>query len=164
MAEGQVTADGRSYPLPQPFWVVATQNEVDTYGTFPLPQGQLDRFMMSLSIGYPTAQDEVEILERNQHGDPVLEPVLDGDRVQEMRLQVRDVEVAKPIREYIGNILAATREHPEISLGASPRAGVQLQRSSQAVAALEGSTFVAPEHVKPTFPISNEGVQRTHNP
>ena len=153
MAEGQVTADGRSYPLPHPFWVVATQNEVDSYDTFPLPRAQLDRFMMSLSIGYPTAEEEVEILERNQHGDPVLEPVLDGDRVQEMRLQVRDVEVARPVREYIGSILAATREHPEISLGASPRAGVQLQRCAQALAALEASPFVAPEHVKTVAPL-----------
>jgi MoxR-like ATPase len=108
---------------------------------------------MSLSIGYPTAQGEVEILERNQHGDPVLEPVLDGDRVQEMRLQVRDVEVSRPVREYIRNILAATREHPEISLGASPRAGVQLQRAAQSLAAFGKSPFVAPEHVKTVAPL-----------
>ena len=152
MSEEQVTADGRTYPLPQPFWVIATQNDVDSYGTYPLPQGQLDRFMMSLSIGYPSAQEEVSILRRNQRGDPILEPMLDTERVRALQLQVREVEVATSVREYMGNVLAATRDHAFTSLGASPRAGVHLQRSSQALAALQGSPFVAPEHVKAVAP------------
>ena len=94
MAEGQVTADGTTYPLPQPFWVMATQNEVDAYGTFPLPQAQLDRFIMSLTIGNPGAHDQVTILERNQQGDPSVGPILDGETVREMQDQVRRVEVA----------------------------------------------------------------------
>jgi MoxR-like ATPase len=148
MAEGQVTADGRSYSLPEPFWVVATQNEVDSYGTFPLPHAQLDRFIMSLSLGYPDAVDQASILERNQAGDPEAEPVLTGETVLEMQARVRRVEVAWPMREYMANVLVATRDHPLLSLGASPRAGVHLQRASQAMAALRGDTYVAPEHVQ----------------
>ena len=148
MAEGQVTADGRSYSLPEPFWVVATQNEVDSYGTFPLPHAQLDRFIMSLSIGYPDAADQATILERNQSGDPEAEPVLSGETVLEMQAQVRGVEVARPMREYVAKVLVATRDHPLLSLGASPRAGVHLQRASQALAALRGDNYVAPEHVQ----------------
>ena len=148
MAEGQVTADGRSYSLPEPFWVVATQNEVDSYGTFPLPNAQLDRFIMSLSLGYPDAADQASILERNQGGDPEAEPVLAGETVLEMQVQVRGVEVAWPMREYMANVLVATRDHPLLSLGASPRAGVHLQRATQAIAALSGDTYVAPEHVQ----------------
>ncbi len=148
MAEGQVTADGETYPLPEPFWVVATQNEVDSYGTFPLPQAQLDRFTMSLSIGDPSTDDQVSILERNQTGDPGVEAVLSRDDVWEMQRQVRDVEVARPVREYLANVLVASRDHRELKLGASSRGGVLLQRAAQAEAAMRGSTFVAPEHVK----------------
>ena len=148
MAEGQVTADGQSYSLPEPFWVVATQNEVDSYGTFPLPHAQLDRFIMSLSLGYPDAADQASILERNQSGDPEAEPVLSGETVLEMQAQVRGVEVVRPMREYMANVLVATRDHPLLSLGASPRAGVHLQRASQALAALRGENYVAPEHVQ----------------
>lgn len=148
MAEHQVTADGKSYSLPDPFWVVATQNEVDSYGTFPLPQAQLDRFLISLSIGYPNPKEQVTILERNESGDPSVAPVLTTDDLRDMRKQVRCVEVARPIKEYIANILVATRTHPQLRLGASPRGGVQLQRASQALAALQGESFVAPEHVR----------------
>jgi MoxR-like ATPase len=148
MAEGQVTVDGHSYPLPDPFWVVATQNEVDGYGTFPLPQAQLDRFIISLTIGYPDPVEQVTILERNRQGDPVVEPVLTTSRIRDMQSQVRDVEVARPIMEYLSSILAATRNHPQITLGASPRSGVQLQIAAQSLAALRGDSFVTPEHVK----------------
>ena len=148
MAEGQVTADGTSYPLPDPFWVVATQNEVDAYGTFPLPQAQLDRFMMSLSIGYPDADEQVEILERNQRGDPVVGPQLDGESIREMQAKVQDVEVARPVREYLARILVSTRNHPAIILGVSSRGGVHLQRAAQAFAAMRSEGFVAPEHIK----------------
>ena len=153
MAEGQVTADGRSYSLPEPFWVVATQNEVDVYGTFPLPHAQLDRFIMSLSLGYPDAADQASILERNQDGDPEAEPVLTCETVLEMQARVRRVEVARPMREYMANVLVATRDHPLLSLGASPRAGVHMQRASQALAALRGDNYVAPEHVQQVAPL-----------
>ncbi len=148
MAEGQVTADGTSYPLPEPFWVVATQNEVDSYGTFPLPQAQLDRFIISLSIGKPGLQEQVTILERNEQGDPVVEAVLTTRRLKEMQSQVKDISVAQPVKEYIANILVTTRDHPQLSIGVSARGGVQLQRVSQAIAALQGDGYVAPEHIK----------------
>jgi MoxR-like ATPase len=148
MAEGQVTADGTSYPLPDPFWVVATQNEVDTYGTFPLPQAQLDRFILSLRIGDPSAEDQVTILERNQMGDPAVEPVLNGDDIRDMQAQVREVEVSRPMREYLAKILLASRRHPQLVLGVSSRGGVHLQRAAQALAALRGEGFVAPQHIK----------------
>ena len=148
MAEGQVTVDGRSYPLPRPFWLVATQNDIDTYGTFPLPHAQLDRSTMSLNIGNPNEGEQVEILERNQRGDPIVEPVLDGQAIREMQAQVRDVEIARPVREYLARVLVATRSHPGVALGASSRGGVHLQRSAQAVAAMQGDSFLAPEHIK----------------
>ena len=130
MAEGQVTADGRSYPLPDPFWVVATQNEVDGYGTFPLPKAQLDRFMITLSLGYPSVQEQATVLERNQSGDPEVGQVLTTTRIREMQAETREIGVAWPLREYIARIVAATQEHPQLSLGASPRGGVHLQRAS----------------------------------
>ena len=148
MAEGQVTIDGRSYPLPDPFWVVATQNEVDGYGTFPLPKAQLDRFMITLSLGYPSVQEQATVLERNQGGDPKVGQVLTTTRIREMQAETREIEVAWPLREYIARIVAATQEHPQLALGVSPRGGVHLQRASQALSALQGKTFVAPEHVK----------------
>ena len=148
MAEGQVTTEGKVYHLPEPFWVVATQKEVDGYGTFPLPRAQLDRFMMSLSIGSPDLHDQVTILERNQYGDPVAEPVLAIASIREMQSYVRQIEIARPVREYLARIVIMTGHHPELAMGVSPRAGVHLQRASQALAALQCDTFVAPEHVK----------------
>jgi MoxR-like ATPase len=120
MAEGQVTADGTTHPLPDPFWVIATQNEVDGYGTFPLPQAQLDRFMMVLSIGYPSVDEQVSILERNENGDPVVDPVISLDRVRALQAHVRNVRVSRPIREYIARIVSSG-DHPHIAIGASPR-------------------------------------------
>ena len=148
MGERQVTVDGETYPLGQPFWVVATQNQVDPYGTFPLPHAQLDRFLMSLQIGYPSDEEQVDILERSEHGDPVPSEVLNPDDVCLLQDYVQQVEVARPVKEYISRILTATREHPDIALGASPRGGVQLQRAAQAWAALEGRSFVIPDDVK----------------
>ena len=121
---------------------------MDSYGTFPLPHSQLDRFTASLSIGDLSTEDQVAILERNQLGDPEVDAVLDSQSVQEMQRQVRDVAVARPIREYVANILASIQSHADVLLGASPRAGVHLQRAAQALAAMDGSGFVAPEHVK----------------
>ena len=126
MAEGQVTADGRTYPLPNPFWLVATQNDVDAYGTFPLPHAQLDRFMMSLKIGNPNEDEQAEILERNQRGDPIVEPVLDEQTIAAMQAEVREVEIAQAVRQYLARILVATRSHPGVTLGASSRGGVHL--------------------------------------
>ncbi len=148
MAEGQVTADGKSYPLPNPFWLVATQNDVDAFGTFPLPHAQLDRFTMSLKIGNPSEDEQVEILERNQQGDPLVAPILDSESIRDMQAQVLEVGIARPVREYLARILAATRNHPAITLGVGSRGGVHLQRSAQAVAAMQGDGFVGPEHIR----------------
>jgi MoxR-like ATPase len=153
MAEGQVTADGLSYALPTPFWVVATQNEVDSYGTFPLPHAQLDRFIMTLSLGYPDAADQTSILEMNQTGDPEAGPVLSGETLVAMQAEVREMAVSRAIREYMAHILVATREHELLRLGASPRGGVHLQRAAQALAALRGANFVAPEHIREIAPL-----------
>ena len=142
MGESQVTVDGQTYPLDQPFWVVATQNEVDPYGVFPLPHAQLDRFIMSVSIGYPTNEQQLTILEYSEHGEPVLSAVLTPEEVCHMQNQVRQATVARPVKEYIARILAATRQHPDIALGVSPRGGVQ------AWATLEGRSFITPDDIK----------------
>ena len=147
MAEGQVTVDGRSYRLPVPFWVVATQNEVDGYGTFPLPQAQQDRFMMALSIGYPSTKEQITILELGEGDDPTVAPVLSAEHIEEAQAEVRHIEVARPIKEYIANILVATRQSPHVSLGASPRAGVQLQRAGTSPG---GRCGAAPSCCRPT--------------
>ena len=120
MGEGQVTVDGQTHVLDRPFWVVATQNEVDPYGTFPLPHAQLDRFLISLSIGYPDDAQQVAILERSEHGDAVAGAVLTPQDVREMQDLVQQVQVARPVKEYVARILTATREQPEIALGVSP--------------------------------------------
>ena len=148
MGEGQVTVDGQTHPLPQPFWVVATQNEVDSYGTFPLPHAQMDRFLMSLSIGYPTDDGQVAILERSEHGEQEPPPVLTAQEVCGMQGVVQRIEVARPVKEYIARLLTATRDLDEIALGVSPRGGVLLQQAAQAWAAMEGRSYVAPDDVK----------------
>lgn len=148
MGEGQVTVDGQTHPLPQPFWVVATQNEVDSYGTFPLPHAQLDRFLMSLSIGYPTDDGQVTILERSEHGEREPEVVLTDQEVCAMQGMVQQVEVTRPVKEYIARLLAATRDDGETALGVSPRGGVLLQQAAQAWAAMEGRSYVTPDDVK----------------
>ena len=148
MGEGQVTVDGQTHPLPQPFWVVATQNEVDSYGTFPLPHAQLDRFLMSLSIGYPTDDGQVTILERSEHGEREPEVVLTDQEVCAMQGMVQQVEVTRPVKEYIARLLAATRDDGETALGVSPRGGVLLQQAAQAWAAMEGRSYVTPNDVK----------------
>ena len=148
MGERQVTVDGQTYPLAEPFWVVATQNEVDSYGTFPLPHAQLDRFLMSLSIGYPSDEEQVTILERSEHGEPMPPPLLTAEEVWEMQRVVQQVEAARPVKEYIARIVAATRHHPEVVLGVSPRGAVQLQQAAQAWAAMQGRSYVTPDEVK----------------
>ena len=148
MGEGQVTVDGQTHPLPQPFWVVATQNEVDSYGTFPLPHAQLDRFLMSLSIGYPTDDGQVTILERSEHGEREPEVVLTDQEVCGMQGMVQQIEVARPVKEYIARLLAATRDDGETALGVSPRGGVLLQQAAQAWAAMQGRSYVTPDDVK----------------
>jgi MoxR-like ATPase len=152
MGEGYVTFDGVARPLPRPFFVIATRNLAEMHGTFPLPQSQLDRFLLSFGIGYPNLEQEVEILERHEHGEVSLKPVLTADDIVAMQEEVFRVEVARPVKEYIANIAAETRKSAEIAIGVSPRGTVFLQRAAQARAAMEERNFVTPDDVKVVAP------------
>ena len=150
MEEFQVTADGITRTLPRPFFVIATQNSVEFHGTFPLPEAQLDRFVMRLSMGYPAPRDEVAILRRQSHGHPIegVRPVVSAQDVETLRAGTLEVKVAEPIHEYIVDIANATRESPKLLLGASPRGSLDLVRCSQVLAAVRGRSYVLPDDVK----------------
>jgi len=152
MGEQQVTVDGASRPLPRPFMVIATQNLAESYGTFPLPNSQLDRFLLSMNIGLPTPQQELEILNRSEHGLLEVTPVLSANEVVEMQEVVRKVQAAMPVKQYIVNLVSATREHPAVAVGVSPRGAVSLLRAAQGWAAFGGRDFVVPEDVKEVAP------------
>ncbi len=150
MAERQITVDGVTRELPEPFFVIATQNPIEHEGTFPLPEAQLDRFLMRLSIGYPSFTDENEMLERIKLGHPLRElgPVADAEEIVAAQKEIREVFVHEKVRQYLVRIVHATRRHEELALGGSPRASIALYRTSQALAALEGREFVIPDDVK----------------
>jgi len=154
MAERQVTVDGQRHILDEPFFLIATQNPVETAGTFPLPEAQLDRFLISLSMGYPEFEDEVLILEREEHLDPLdqIQPVISPEDIVALQQLVRTIGVARPLKEYIVKLLTATRDHPDILLGVSPRGGVALQRAAQAMALLNHRDFVTPDDIKAVAP------------
>jgi MoxR-like ATPase len=150
MGEGQVTVDGVTYPLPRPFLVLATQNPIEFEGTFPLPEAQMDRFLMRLSIGYPNLADEDAMMQMQQLAHPIeaLEQVVDGERMPELQRRVRQVHVVESVRRYILNLVHATRDHPALALGASPRGSLALFRAAQALAALRARDFVIPDDIK----------------
>lgn len=150
MQERQVTIDGVSRPVPRPFLVLATQNPVELEGTFPLPEAQLDRFMLRLSLGYPEPAEEAEILLRFSGPDPEVSPeaVVSVDQIEQMQAERRAIQVEPSVREYIIGLARATRQHAEIDLGASPRATLALYQGSQAWAALQGRDFVLPDDAK----------------
>ncbi len=150
MEEQQVTVDGTSYQLPDPFLVLATENPIEYEGTFPLPEAQLDRFLLRLSLGYPDKQDEITILETQQEVHPLEElgQVVDAAELVHAQSAVKAIYVDRLISEYIVNITAATREHEDIYLGASPRGSLGVYRASQARAAMQGREFVTPDDVK----------------
>ncbi len=150
MEEQQVTVDGVSYQLGTPFMVIATQNPIEHEGTYPLPEAQLDRFMMRLSIGYPDVEAESLILDTHGVASTLedIEPVTDAPGVAEMILMAREVHVAQALRKYIVALSDASRRHPDVYLGASPRASIMLLRASRAVAASEGRDYVIPDDVK----------------
>ena len=154
MQEGQATVDGVTRPLPEPFLVMATQNPIEMEGTFPLPEAQLDRFMVRVEIGYPSPAEESEIFLRfEQDIDlPPLEAVVSSDELGLMQKVPPAVRVDDQVRQYIVAIVGATREHDGISLGASPRAGLALYKTSQAWAAIHGRDFVTPDDVKVLAP------------
>ncbi len=150
MQERQATTDGQTYPLPRPFLVLATQNPIELEGTFPLPEAQLDRFLMQVKLGYPTAEQEEDILVRYQGGDPLVElsPVASAADVIALQAQAREIHVNPDVRRYITQVTRTTREHPAVDLGVSPRGTLALFRASQALAALRGRDYVIPSDVQ----------------
>ncbi len=150
MNEGQISIEGRSYPLPQPFMVIATQNPVEYHGTFPLPEAQLDRFLLRIRMGYPDPASEREILQLNgQRESPgSAPPVLHADEVVELQQLVHQVRVHEDVVDYIMRIVETTREHAQLALGVSPRGSIALYRAAQALALIEGVDYVTPHHVK----------------
>lgn len=154
MQEQQVTVDITTHKLPRPFLVLATQNPIELEGTFPLPEAQLDRFLMKVAMGYPSEQEENEILLRFEQSDPLdtLEPVVDPETILEMQKEVRKIRVEESVRQYIVSVCRTTRVHQDIELGASPRATMALYRTCQAFAAIQGRDFVIPDDVKTMAP------------
>jgi len=154
MAEGQVTVDSRTHPLPQPFFVIATQNPLDLAGTYPLPDSQLDRFLLRTSVGYPSAAEERRLLiepDRRQLLDD-LAPKLDGERVLDLIALAARLHVAEPVLDYIQALIQATRSHPSLRAGLSPRAALALIRTARAHAVVRQQDFCLPENVKQVFP------------
>tara|TARA_B100000809_G_scaffold261110_1_gene309335 strand:+ start:448 stop:1491 length:1044 start_codon:yes stop_codon:yes gene_type:complete len=150
MGEGQVSVDGVTHALPSPFMVIATQNPHEFEGTYSLPENQLDRFLLRISMGYPDRDQERQVLESHCQGEPVdqLEAVLDIDQLREMQAAVRNVRVDGSIYDYVLDITDATRESEELVIGVSPRGAISLYRAAQALAVLENRDFVVPDDVK----------------
>ena len=150
MEERQVTVDGKTYPLPRPFFIMATQNPIELEGTFPLPEAQLDRFLLKISLGYPNKEEEMAMLERFQKDDPLitLEPVADPEQLVSMQQQRKEIGISAPVREYITDIVAATRNNESLRFGSSPRGSLGLMRAAQGLAALRGRSYVLPDDVK----------------
>ncbi len=154
MQERQVTADGITYPLPRPFLVLATQNPIELEGTFPLPEAQLDRFLMQVRLGYPSEAQEEEILLRYRQADPLagLQPVVSEAEVVELQGRVRDIHVSDDVRHYMAQVVRSTRDHPSVDLGVSPRGTLALFRATQALAGLRGRDYVIPSDVQTLCP------------
>jgi MoxR-like ATPase len=150
MEERQVTVDGTTYPLPPPFMVIATQNPIEMEGTYPLPEAQRDRFTARISMGYPSAEAELAMLDAHGSSSPLeaLEPVAQAEDMRDLITAVRKVHMADALKQYVIRLAAATRSSPELRLGASPRAALHLLRASRACAALDGRDFVIPDDVQ----------------
>jgi MoxR-like ATPase len=150
MQERQVTTDGITRPIPRPFLVMATQNPIELEGTFPLPEAQVDRFLLRINLGYPTEAEEAAILDRFRLDDPLpdLQPVTTAAEVAQLQQQRRQIRVENTLRDYIVKVIQATRKNNEIELGASPRASLALYQSSQAWAGIQGRDYVMPDDVK----------------
>jgi len=150
MEERQVTVDGITHPLPRPFMVQATQNPIEYEGTFPLPEAQVDRFLMRVRLGYPSTEDEIQVLERQQYHHPFqdLEKVVQVEELLEMQETVKSIFVASALKRYIVDLTHQTRQHAEVYLGASPRGSLALYRTAQARAAMLGREYVLPDDIK----------------
>ncbi len=156
MQEQQVTADGVTRDLPRPFLVLATQNPIEYEGTFPLPEAQLDRFLMRLSMGYPSRSDERQILTNLWREHPItkIDKVIDGHELLSLQKQIWDVNVDDTLQDYIVGLAESTRHHTDLSLGVSPRGTLALLKTAQALAAIRGRDFVVPEDVKTLVPLT----------
>jgi MoxR-like ATPase len=154
MEERQVSADGETHLLPDPFFLIATQNPIELAGTFPLPEAQLDRFLVRVSLGYPDPATEVKVIlaQRETHPLEGLRPVLDLPRLKDAQAAVASVPVHEALVGYVQRLVAATRAHDEVLLGASPRGAIALVRASQAQALLRGERYVSPDHIKGLAP------------
>lgn len=154
MEEQQVSIEGTIYPLESPFLVIATQNPIELEGTFPLPEAQLDRFLLKIEMGYPTPEEEVKILSRFKQKDPLTElvPVLDGKSILELRAEVANVHMTKDLMGYISSLAKATRDSHHIRLGLSPRGSLALMRASLAYAYIQGRDYVLPDDIQYLFP------------
>jgi MoxR-like ATPase len=150
MEERQVTVDGQTFRLPHPFFVMATQNPIELVGTFPLPEAQLDRFLLQAHLGYPERDEEISILERFQQEDPLLEleAVASPDQITYLQQARKEIRISCPVREYITDIVHATRSNRALRFGASPRGSLGLMRAGQALAALRGRDYVLPDDIK----------------
>jgi len=156
MQEQQVTMDGVTRDLPRPFLVLATQNPIEYEGTFPLPEAQLDRFLIRLSLGYPSRMEERQILTNLWREHPITKigKVVDGQELSSLQKRIWDVHVDVTLQDYIIALVAATREHPDLSLGVSPRGSLALLKGAQALAAIRGRDYVMPEDIKPLVPLT----------
>ncbi|MBM4430854.1 MAG: MoxR family ATPase [Chloroflexi bacterium] len=154
MQERQVSVDLETKPLPRPFLVLATQNPIELEGTFPLPEAQVDRFLIKIKLGYPSEEEENDILLRYERQDPLqtLEPVLASTELLNLQESVRLIRVEKSVREYLVRVARATRDHPAVQLGVSPRGTMALYKTAQALAALRGRDFVIPDDIKNLAP------------
>lgn len=150
MEEGSITVDGETIQLPKPFFVMATQNPIEYEGTYPLPEAQLDRFLLKIKMGYPTKEEEIEVLSRAERSVPIddLFPVLTIEQLNELREQVKEVHVENNIKEYIVSIAQNTRHHDNVYLGVSPRASIALMRAAQSYAFMKGRDYVIPDDVQ----------------
>lgn len=150
MEEFQVTIDGRTYPLPRPFMVLATQNPIESYGTYMLPEAQMDRFFMRLSIGYPGEEEEKQLLDRFENGNPLseLQPVVDLEELLDLQRHVREIRVQDCLKSYIISIVEATRKNPDIALGVSPRGSLSLLKASKAWAFIKGRDYITPDDIQ----------------
>ncbi len=156
MQERQITVDGVTHPLPDPFLVLATQNPVEFEGTFPLPEAQLDRFLIRMPVGYPDEAGEVQMLRnlRKEHPIEAIRPVVDGSELAGLHDLVEDVHVDATLEQYIIDLVRATRSHPDVALGAGPRGSLALYKTAQALAALAGRDYVVPDDVKTMIPLT----------
>ncbi|HEV7215240.1 MAG TPA: MoxR family ATPase [Chloroflexota bacterium] len=154
MGEGQITADGETRELPRPFLVLATQNPVEYEGTFPLPEAQLDRFLLRLQMGYPDFAEERQVLENLRHQHPItqLQPAVNIRDLSRLQVTAQDVHLDASVIDYLLRLVAATRNHPDLSLGASPRGSLALYKAAQALALIRGRDFVTPDDIKELVP------------